>query len=350
MQIIDYFNYILICVGLHLCPTTRYVRLCNNTIRIVTIILLLFSIAITTLQFVEEFNAPNIEAIVNFLIIGYFPYQYMTKLQSIQQLCHRIDRLLNKSDLAHLRKLSFYYVVAIALVQIVWYVKAVNDWYGIIAATKDYSWMDDDIPTTLRANKAAATALWIVKVSFHYTTSFVADFMYVMYLLLVQALIRVQARFLEKLDVEMSLAWASNTWSEIKETRFEFEQLFTMYPLLKFMSTFVWTTTYVVGIYQGIIEEKLFAITIWALATCLTFSVLFVIDNGNVEFERSCIRFREKIKSTKSQKLRDFADDVSANLHLKLTAYGMFDLNKSVILSFVSAIVSFSVLFLQWVK
>lgn len=353
MYFFEYFNYVLILFGSHCNPTNSFVRLVNNTLRCLVVIWLLFTSLIRVVRMMRKFHLDDVEVVINYAIIAYFPYQHITRLTSIQRLLRKMQRMLIKKDAPHFRRLSLCYIALVAALQSTWIVIQLIKLRQKVSKSKDMSWLHDDLTDMFKFSRPLELFLFVFLQTFYYITAFASEVMILIYLLLIQVIIRLQTRFLKVLALGICPFTATSLWLQLCDIKSEFEQLYSIYPMLKFTSMFVWTTTYVAGVYKGEIKSSTFTYIVWILSTSVTFYMLFVISKANTEFKKKFANIRRQAKltkSTESSELADLIEDVNEDLALKLTAFGMFDLDKSLVLSFMSELISFSVLIIEWLK
>lgn len=348
----DNFNYIFIFLGMHLCPRSDAMRVFNKVIRISLSIWLVSATLLSGWQLYYSRDLKFAEQIANCAIIGSYVIHYIRKSRNMQVLLRNIALMAPRQDLNNFRRLSRYYVIAIVSSHALYYVTVVKDWVDTINNEPMPTWLYRHIPPFIKPPKLAICVL-VVHRYFLHTTEYTTNIMYVFYLFVVKVIVKLQMNFLKTLqrkgDDVQRLRYV---WLQLYDIKFEFEYIFTMYPLMTFISMFIWTTTYVASIYEKMeMEEAIVSILTWFVCTLITFYLLHVIDDANTEFERLLHQHMKHVtlkKVDQSDAMVLLIDDVRSNLKFRLTAFGMFDLNKAIILSFSSAIVSISILFVQW--
>lgn len=144
-------------------------------------------------------------------------------------------------------------------------------------------------------------------------------------------------------------------WHQIREIKHRFTNSSSLIPLLWLGNIFFKSFSNGVAIRYNVINGSstfTFILNYWYLVEEIFHVLLLIlyIDrvNGNaqlhlLEFRRECLE-RER-----SQELELLYTDLKESILIQVTGWSMFTLNKEFVLSFVSALISFSVLFIQLV-
>ena len=141
-------------------------------------------------------------------------------------------------------------------------------------------------------------------------------------------------------------------WLEIESAVNEFDRTFSMFPFIWFVILFYKSCFHLILLKsQSFMIDIPMAINyVWFVVEYLaTMSILFTIDRVNKQTQRSFESYRKRFIRSKmsGSASRELNNDIEKQLNLKLTAWSMFELNKSFILSFISSLITFSVLFMQ---
>ena len=91
-------------------------------------------------------------------------------------------------------------------------------------------------------------------------------------------------------------------------------------------------------------EVSNFVVGKYMIVTLSTFYVVIVIDYSNKQLRQ---KMDTLLRMTPSLELKDILSDIDQNIEFRLTACGLFSLDKKLILGFVSSLVTFTVLFIQ---
>ena len=141
-------------------------------------------------------------------------------------------------------------------------------------------------------------------------------------------------------------------WSQLKTATSTFEDLFSIYPLLWFSNLFVKSCVFLVKLKSMSFEINAIILVSygWFASECVLSSlVLFTIDRVNKSTRMMYDNFKRQNMSRLlvNPKFDRLSVEINDSLSLNLTAWSLFDLNKKFMLSFISSLVSFSVLFMQ---
>lgn len=344
------FNYILVIFGLHLCPD-GIARLVNKVARTLLLIWLLLAIPLE-LQKTLNLDLKSLEQFANYLVIAIIVWQQYMRSQSIRRMLHKVQRLSSLNDKRRFRKLETSYVIGIVAFHAMAFAIAIIDWTETLNSGEHTDWLYQEVPPFIQPR--IAVLLFVFKEFYTLLTSFLLTIFNVFYLFMVIVIVQLQSKFLSTLTVKMNATTATTVWLLLCDIKLEFEDSFTIFPLLSFFSLLAWSTTYITHIYKGVdIQEAVIEITLLTLCASILVYLLHVIDAANIHFARTFYQFRKTLRMSNAQLNQEMCalvDEVRENLDLKLTAFGMFYLNKSILIGFISALMSSTVLFVQWVK
>ena len=172
------------------------------------------------------------------------------------------------------------------------------------------------------------------------------------YLYTFQKLYLIKREFMLTMTMGMPMKNARKRWREICDLKSLFEHIYSITPLLKFIQTFLQTTMYILQFRN--IEAKHFLsawlitpVVMWICQTLVTIFLVYVIDRANSRLKLIHEFIMKMYIGSDDAVIDKLLNDVKENYRFEMTAYGLFVLNKSVILEFGSALVTFSVLFVQ---
>lgn len=143
-------------------------------------------------------------------------------------------------------------------------------------------------------------------------------------------------------------------WSEILETRAAIEEIFSVYPLVFMTNLFSKTFSYVFLIKLRKInkaKQMYLTITFWSYMICETLiflGLLSLIERTNASMKSNFLRLKQKLlKSNKliEEKYSNLLDQVESSKSLSLTAWDLFNLRKSLLLSLFANLITFAVLY-----
>lgn len=141
-------------------------------------------------------------------------------------------------------------------------------------------------------------------------------------------------------------------WKYIIDIRDDFEANFSFLPLIWYFNIFVRGVNYIFKLSnQGIAINLINILTVyWFLSKLLfTFSVLFTVSNVNSNLRKMFKQFDSKTLLLENAYIDKLKQEIEKNLLMKFTAYEIFNLDKNLVLSFISALVTFAILFQQLV-
>lgn len=156
--------------------------------------------------------------------------------------------------------------------------------------------------------------------------------------------------FNHELSLNESVQSLRQLWLKVTEVHDTFEHLLSFVPGVLFASLFMRTMTYIAGLRETQLRFNLLTVLlIYFFVSKLTYCVwiVFKISYTNNHLNRMFRRFQETSINRNSFDLELLRQDIAATLHVNFTGSGLFTLNKELLLSFASAIVSFTILYLQ---
>ena len=171
------------------------------------------------------------------------------------------------------------------------------------------------------------------------------------YLCTFQKLYLIKREFMLSMTMGLPMKNARKRWREICDLKSLFEQIYSITPLLKFIQTFLQTNLYILTLHN--IQALSFRtwllppMIMWLSQTLVTIYLVYVIDRQNSRLKLIHEFIMKQYVGSNDAEIDKLLDDVKENHRFEMTAYGLFVLNKSVISEFGSALVTFSVLFIQ---
>lgn len=144
-------------------------------------------------------------------------------------------------------------------------------------------------------------------------------------------------------------------WHQIREIKHRFTNASSLIPLLWMGNIFFKSFSNGVAIRYNVITGSntfTFILNYWYLAEEI-FHVLLIIlytDRVNAKAQDHLLEFRrECLQRERNQELELLYRDIKESILIEITGWSMFTLNKEFVLSFISALISFSILFIQLV-
>ena len=146
-------------------------------------------------------------------------------------------------------------------------------------------------------------------------------------------------------------------WNEVINMKDDLEDNLNTIPFLSIATLFLNTVFIVVIFCKGDATDGALSRTIiyWAFEIGLAIPILsmpFLVSWMQKKLRDHLKRVQKKIireydSSSSESELASLMDEIKSNLCMNLTGYGMFKLNKGLVLAFISSVISFSVLFMQ---
>ena len=176
------------------------------------------------------------------------------------------------------------------------------------------------------------------------------------YILMLNCIDKAHHRFFIESVKQINIARIRLDWQQIVEVRESFECLFSLYPLVWFANMFFRSVIYLISTSKESQNWNINTVVVWywfVIQLIHSFSILYVSHTVNSNSNRS---FKQFCRDTTSKEGNDFKQkweieilkqEIRNDLDLKLTAFNLFDINSKLLLSFISALITFSVLFLQ---
>ena len=176
-------------------------------------------------------------------------------------------------------------------------------------------------------------------------------FIYVSYILLISKISHSFIANFREYIKNNSLKCMRIYWRKICYVRCRFERLFTWYPLLTFAYTYLKTILFLIYFKSQTFKfDYKMTTSLYYLSISIVIPIVLVcfIDHANSES-------RQLVEQLVSESLidDDLADceqllnEINQNYKMKFTAYGLFTLDKRLLVGFTSALISFSILFMQ---
>ena len=177
------------------------------------------------------------------------------------------------------------------------------------------------------------------------------DLIYISYILLIANISHTFIANLRKYFKNNSMKCMRIYWRKICFVRCRFERLFTWYPLLTFGYTYLKTILFLIYFKSKTFQfDYQMTTSLYYLSISIVIPIVLVcfIDHANG-------KSRQLVEQLVSESLVDdnlsdceqLLNEINQNYKMKFTAYGLFTLNKRLLLGFASALVSFSILFMQ---
>ena len=139
-------------------------------------------------------------------------------------------------------------------------------------------------------------------------------------------------------------------WRQICTLSNRFEDLFSLTPFMNITQNFMSVMMYIVAVYiRKVRMNKWVQIDIFYFLIQLITDVyaLYVIDKLNLKLRRAVDKLLEKSAICTSGQVIQYATEISCSYRFNLTGYGLFNLEKSLIIGLGASLVSFTVLFIQ---
>lgn len=347
-----YLEYVFLLYGVQLAsPRHRIVKLINVICRchVITINLIALCLFFPSFKLALSFMY-LLECPIDYMSCLHFVYNQIKRRTDMMQLISNITQLLRKRDVQELlnrSKVYFAIVIGNYVAQVV-YTLANADKEQIHWEKLFWGPIHKQVVTMSLRN----VLYWYSSVVVYLgTTSFII--MALFYMFLLHALqLAIKNYFHSLTNHHVTQKTATRIWREICIMKFDFEQLFSSYPLLSFVVLFFRTTVYIAFMlnYSSNFDDKRMKVLVlyFFLVTLIApFAIIFKVDAINT-MARSM--FNQYKLVTVSSHNNDLCDEIENSLTLKLTALGLFDLDKTLVLGFVSAVVSFTILSIQWSK
>lgn len=284
--------------------------------------------------------------IKNPIVIWIAHFSFSCRKPRIAQLLRNMEYKIAPGFHTQLRKTWRYYMTA----SLLYFVLDVgSDVVSIYGATPSFEhvnkYMHFDVSTY-----PSLVVLCRAVTSLYQNTFFFATFALYDYLL--RCLNHVHMTYFHvTLKTEKSVVKLRLAWQEILDIRNDFEKLFSFYPLLWHAVLFRRCMHYITSFNKLRFELswQLLVVSYWMMSKAIyTFSVLYTISDVNSNLQDMFATFQRQVITLGENYHRQLlVQDIERTLLVKFSGGGLFDLNKNLVLGFVSALVSFSVLFIQ---
>ena len=179
-------------------------------------------------------------------------------------------------------------------------------------------------------------------------TSRVVIFLTFEYLLIFRALVELKLDFVRKLGNNQVVN--NHRWRQIQTFVVEFENLYSLAPFFKFLQTYLQTILYIVfmHVFKRHLDSEIGIYIInYVFCLIITFHVVQQIDRSNSKLKMAAKKLHESAALSTNEKFKQLADEINQNYEFKLTGFGLFNLNKSLITGMVASLISFTVLFME---
>ena len=341
MRVGSYFSHCFTLYGMGIDRRSKKSQWLN---RVCLLNMLLFSTYILVLIFYERVSNyhkfQQLYVISVYLILSvYFNYN---RTSMVNFLTH-LESHLSLVDIKHLGKYMIFYLGYHWLLVI-----GNRVVYGIIFGhdieREFVSWfpiLPKDTPIVLKY-----VLFYWCNVLYYDIVELFVSLMIFYYVYQVHVITVIKMNFLDQIKNKPMVINLWSKWRDVHEIERDFEELYSILPLLRFSDTFMYTVTYLLRIIQKSWSDEIsnYVIVKHLIVTLSTFYVVIVIDYSNKKLRRkmdTLLRFKP------SQEMKDILSDIDRNIEFRLTACGLFSLDKKLILGFVSSLVTFTVLFIQ---
>ena len=180
-------------------------------------------------------------------------------------------------------------------------------------------------------------------------TSQLMSMMVFEYLLILKILTSVKLRLIRTTMPSRSTYYE---WRQIVALSDKFEKRFSLIPFFKITNGFNGIITYIVFSYiQNVPMTLSFKLSVIYLGVQQLIDIYFIfaIDQCNEKLKEAVNIMLQKLSMCYNTDgtLEQYANEVNQSYRFNLTGYGLFNLEKSLIIGFISSLISFTVLFIQ---
>ncbi|KAI1285097.1 hypothetical protein HDE_12193 [Halotydeus destructor] len=173
----------------------------------------------------------------------------------------------------------------------------------------------------------------------------------VMYHTFVRAFYLANSSFLTiHVMTEMSVDRLRYDWNKLSKLKRLFDDDMSIFPALWISLVFVGFLMTWTSVVRGKLDpDSVYVYSYFiAMDSVLALAVILHIEWCNMKLKSLFFAFRDRVVRKKySKNYKQLLRDIERDYQLDFSAYAMFKLNRTLVLSFVSAMVNFTVLFLQ---
>ena len=320
-------------------------RIFNILNRYHLIVLLIIMFILKVFEMYSTFGYNKLEYFSYYWISWYYIYLFTMKKEAIKELIRAIRKHMTDNDLITCLPASkryFYYMIIL---------------YLMYFPNQQYHNLDMLVRDRLEHVPQLKSLPYSIKLVLLFWRSYIMvisvnlgsliTFIYIYFLRCIDV---ITTRFLTNVTNNVKLHKPRLIWREICDTRDMFECLFNAFPFIKFSVTFLQTTTYILYFDHASLGFNFNTSTVvysWLLATIQTLSIITTIEQFNQKYQVMFKALSKKYLYLNDSQTKSLIDDIEKHCELKLSACSLFVINNGVILNFISALISFSVLFVQ---
>ncbi len=331
MKLFTHFNYVLFFYGRHYCPKSKSTKVFNFVLRFILLSYAIFNII--NILILSKFKFSKINTLYNNLTVFYIIFErklkfFFTKLNSL--------KISKQTVLMRLMKFCVFIFILLILLDFGVHVNFISGFY----------WN-----TKLQTIKNVAK---ITLLLYSKPISYFPELSILIYIYTFSIVFTIKRQFLSNLTIRdsNSLKLLYQEWLEIVELKYNFESTCSIYPLFKFIGTFIWTLSYIISFHRNEFHgwgklDYILAVLLWVIPTGLNLILLYLIEHANECCQRFFLNFCKQYGLSNNVQVQLLLREIEKHLNFKLTAYGLFKLNSSLILSFGSALISFTILAVQ---
>lgn len=349
-SILVYHNLALLIHGLHLDPLKRpWVRLVNSILGVHLLLVCSISIILKLLEIFTVFAFYLIVHLLDFTKVLFLAayiranrHKIQTLAETIQHLsrgqCHGKQRLALSLILIYIALVLLDYITGLIYTLTS---STINRYVAIKYHIDQPALLPQPLKVFLFLFRDLCTAL---------VNSF--DLLIILlYILFVKILSSIQRQFLSQLNAtKLYTESAYREWHAICAAKAELESLLSLSPLVVFMKAFSVITAYLIYFDNTTFQLNMkFALSVMYCVVANTFVLvtLLVVDNASSASGVILHEIQRNLGLKRTDAQKSLLDDIEKNYSFNLSAYGLFKLNKTTIVSYISAIFSFAILFMQ---
>ena len=351
-MILKKFEHILFGYGIGLELKTKLSKICNIANRVCLCTLWLIFVVFQAGNSFQKFEFRHCELIFTYVYCFHFIYLIASKRKDILSLNKLLVRLTPGHVSSYVRRIASKYVVIWLCVYFIDTILSPITCYVVGVKCVDETMSDRLHKSFTKYSfgvKMFMITFWLIIANLKYYLTLLMTLIYVLYIHSFETL---TTDFIKALSHNRSEGRGHDRsyLLLLSKTKTMFENTFSTIPLCKFVFTFLQTTTYFLMFRKnspGIIAS-VYAFYVWNINTWSTLAILFAIENGN---KRIKICYDDMLIATQHDESKvTFSLEVEKTMKLEFTAWKLFSLDKSLVLHLISAMLTFSILFLQIVN
>ena len=339
MESIKRLQNLYLAYGVYFESKSKLIKLINYTI------LLNFVVYVTrvSMSVYRSFKWMLIDSMFRLVVYGHFYYEQLINRQSKRIFLDKLGKLASYdlNNRQSLKRARNYKVFLIGYT----FLAAVSE----IISNYDYDYIVKLRPFSLEnVSYTWKVTYFVWDGIFGYLAPQCVVLMVFEYLLVLRTLTSIKLTLIQNQTLPNAVTHLR--WRQVCSLTDDFDDIYSLTPFFKVTQDFIGALIYIVYL---CVNQKVMRIDTqvgliyFATQLIIDLYVICVIDKSNASLKKAVNELKEKSAIYVSGHFEKWTDEVSQSYRFNLTGYGLFNLEKSLVIGFGASLISFTVLFIQ---